>query len=82
VSDPGSVTLWISHLKAGDPPAAQPLRQNYFRQLVARTRQRLAGTPLPAAGEEDIAARLGRVPWTVKRRLQLIRKIREQELPA
>ena len=31
---------------------------------------------------EEIAARLGRVPRTVKRRLQMIRQIWDQELPA
>jgi RNA polymerase sigma factor (sigma-70 family) len=55
MSDPGSVTLWISQLKAGDAAAAQPLWENYFRQLVARARARLAGTPRRAADEEDVA---------------------------
>jgi RNA polymerase sigma factor (sigma-70 family) len=51
----GSVTLWIAQLKAGDPAAARPLWENYFRQLVARARSRLAGTPRRAADEEDVA---------------------------
>jgi RNA polymerase sigma factor (sigma-70 family) len=55
MSDPGSVTLWISQLKAGDAAAAQPLWENYFRQLVARARSRLAGSPRRAADEEDVA---------------------------
>jgi len=55
MSSPGSVTFWISQLKAGNRAAAQPLWENYFRQLVARTRQRLAGTPRRAADEEDVA---------------------------
>jgi RNA polymerase sigma factor (sigma-70 family) len=55
VSNPGSVSLWIAQLKAGTPDAAQPLWQNYFRQLVARARARLAGLPRRAADEEDVA---------------------------
>jgi DNA-directed RNA polymerase specialized sigma24 family protein len=55
MSEPGSVTLWISQLKAGDPAAAQPLWQRYFCQLVAWARSRLAGTPRRAADEEDVA---------------------------
>lgn len=39
MDSPGSVTLWIAQLKAGNPAAAQPLWEAYFRQLVMRTRQ-------------------------------------------
>ena len=51
----GSVTLWIAQLKAGSRDAAAPLWDNYCRRLVARARDRLAGTPRRAADEEDVA---------------------------
>jgi DNA-directed RNA polymerase specialized sigma24 family protein len=72
MSSPGSVTLWIDQLKAGARAAAQPLWENYFRQLMARARQKLAGAPRRAADEEDVvlsafksfflAAEAGRFP--------------------
>jgi DNA-directed RNA polymerase specialized sigma24 family protein len=55
MSNPGSVTLWIGQLKAGARDAAQPLWENYFRQLVSRARQKLAHLPRRAADEEDVA---------------------------
>ena len=55
MSGPGSVTLWITQLKAGDRAAAQPLWENYCRQLVTRARRRLGGVPRRAADEEDVA---------------------------
>jgi DNA-directed RNA polymerase specialized sigma24 family protein len=55
MSSPGSVTYWITELKAGDRAATQPLWENYFRRLVARARQKLAGVPRRAADEEDVA---------------------------
>jgi DNA-directed RNA polymerase specialized sigma24 family protein len=51
----GSVTHWIHQLKAGDHVAAQHLWENYFRTLIQRARQRLAGLPRRAADEEDVA---------------------------
>ena len=51
----GSVTLWISQLRAGDQAAAQPLWERYFRRLVGLARQRLRGAPRRAADEEDAA---------------------------
>src|SRR6516165_10866377 len=54
-SGPGSVTCWITQLKAGERAAAQPLWEGYFRQLVARARRQLQGVPLRAADEEDVA---------------------------
>jgi DNA-directed RNA polymerase specialized sigma24 family protein len=54
-SSPGSVTCWITQLKAGDRAAAQPLWEGYFRQLVARARRQLQGVPRRAADEEDVA---------------------------
>ena len=55
MSNPGSVTFWIAQLKAGVPAAAQPLWENYFRQLVAWARHKLAQLPRRAADEEDVA---------------------------
>jgi DNA-directed RNA polymerase specialized sigma24 family protein len=55
MSDSGSVTHWITLLKAGDREAAQPLWEKYVRRLAARARQRLAGAPRRAADEEDVA---------------------------
>jgi DNA-directed RNA polymerase specialized sigma24 family protein len=55
MSSPGSVTLWIDQLKAGARDAAQPLWQNYFRQLISRARHKLACLPRRAADEEDVA---------------------------
>jgi DNA-directed RNA polymerase specialized sigma24 family protein len=55
MSSGGSVTLWISQLKAGDRGAAQPLWEAYFRLLVERARHKLAGTSRRAADEEDVA---------------------------
>jgi DNA-directed RNA polymerase specialized sigma24 family protein len=54
-SAPGSVTCWITQLKAGERAAAQPLWEGYFRQLVARARRQLQGVPCRAADEEDVA---------------------------
>src|SRR5262245_43166917 len=51
----GSVTHWLGQLQAGDPAAAQPLWQRYFRRLVGLARQRLRHAPRRAADEEDVA---------------------------
>jgi DNA-directed RNA polymerase specialized sigma24 family protein len=55
VSSPGSISLWLGLLKAGDSAAAQPLWQRYFAQLVRLARARLRGAPRRAADEEDVA---------------------------
>jgi DNA-directed RNA polymerase specialized sigma24 family protein len=56
MSSPGSVSHWISQLKAGDQAAAGNLWEGYYRQLVARARQKLLGkAPRRAADEEDVA---------------------------
>src|SRR5262249_32221455 len=52
---PGSVTVWIEQLKAGDAAAAAPLWQGYFRRLVGLARQRLGAAPRGVADEEDVA---------------------------
>ena len=55
MSSAGSVSGWISHLKAGHRTAAQPLWQRYFAQLVTRARQKLRSVPRRVADEEDVA---------------------------
>jgi DNA-directed RNA polymerase specialized sigma24 family protein len=52
----GSVTHWIGQLKGGDPAAAGPLWERFFRRLVGLTRKKLQGrVRRAAAGEEDVA---------------------------
>jgi len=51
----GSVTHWLGQLQAGDPAAAQPLWERYFRRLVGLARKKLAGIPRRGADEEDVA---------------------------
>ncbi len=53
MSSPGSVSHWIAALKGGDPAAAQPLRERYYRRLVALARKKLQSTRR-AADEEDV----------------------------
>jgi hypothetical protein len=55
MSSTGSVTCWITQLKAGQRQAVQPLWQRYFGQLVIRAWQKLRGLPRRAADEEDVA---------------------------
>lgn len=49
------VTVWLGQLQAGDPAAARPLFDRYFRRLVGLARQRLRDAPRRAADEEDVA---------------------------
>jgi DNA-directed RNA polymerase specialized sigma24 family protein len=51
----GSVTRWLSGLRAGDPAAAQQLWERYFQRLVGLARQKLQGSARRAADEEDVA---------------------------
>jgi len=53
----GSITNWISALKAGDLAAAQPLWERYFRRLVGLARHRLRASRAASAiaDEEDVA---------------------------
>jgi DNA-directed RNA polymerase specialized sigma24 family protein len=55
MSSPGSVTVWIAELRAGDALAAQRLWEGYFRRLVELARRKLLGRPRAAADEEDVA---------------------------
>jgi DNA-directed RNA polymerase specialized sigma24 family protein len=53
MSSPGSVTVWLSQLQAGDPLAAERLWQGYFHKLVNLAQQRLRGHAV--ADGEDVA---------------------------
>jgi DNA-directed RNA polymerase specialized sigma24 family protein len=55
MTSPGSVTVWIAALQAGDPGAAQQLWQSYFARLVGLARTKLQGRPRAVADEEDVA---------------------------
>jgi RNA polymerase sigma factor (sigma-70 family) len=56
MSSEGSVTRWIDLLQAGDPAAAQPLWDRYFRRLVDLARRKLLGAgPQVADEDEDVA---------------------------
>ena len=50
----GTVSHWIAALKGGDPAAAQPLWERYYRQLVALARKKLQSARRRAADEEDV----------------------------
>lgn len=55
MSSDGSITRWIGQLQAGDPAAAQPLWEHYFRHLVELARRKLHGVRPRIADEEDVA---------------------------
>jgi RNA polymerase sigma factor (sigma-70 family) len=50
----GSITRWVSALKAGDLAAAQPIWERYHRQLVTLARKRLHSGRRREADEEDV----------------------------
>ena len=54
MTPPGSVSHWLAALKEGDPAAARPLWERYYRRLVALARERLDAGPRRAADEEDV----------------------------
>jgi RNA polymerase sigma factor (sigma-70 family) len=54
MSSEGSVTRWVTALKGGDPAAAQPLWERYYRRLVGLARQKLQGARRREADEEDV----------------------------
>jgi DNA-directed RNA polymerase specialized sigma24 family protein len=49
------VTVWLGQLQGGDPAAARPLFEKYFRRLVGLAREKLRAAPRRAADEEDVA---------------------------
>jgi DNA-directed RNA polymerase specialized sigma24 family protein len=55
MSSPGSITVWIAELKAGNALAAQRLWEDYFAKLTRLARQKIRGFPRAAADEEDVA---------------------------
>jgi len=54
MSSEGSVTRWVTALKAGDTAAAQPLWERYHRRLVALARRKLRAARRRAADEDDV----------------------------
>ncbi len=54
MSAPGSVTCWISLLKAGDPDAAQPLWEHYWARLVRVARDQVKAKVLRGSDEDDL----------------------------
>jgi DNA-directed RNA polymerase specialized sigma24 family protein len=54
MASPGSVSRWISELKNGDPAAAQPLWERYYRRLLHLARRILRSGRRRAADEEDV----------------------------
>ena len=55
MSSLGSVSHWLTQLKAGDQSAVQGLWNAYFQRLVVLARKRLQGAARQAADEEDVA---------------------------
>ena len=51
----GSITQWITGLKAGESTAAEQLWDAYFQRLVGLARRKLGGRSRRMADEEDIA---------------------------
>jgi RNA polymerase sigma factor (sigma-70 family) len=54
MSSEGSVTRWLTALKAGDEAASQALWERYHRQLVTLARKKLRAAPRQEADEEDV----------------------------
>lgn len=50
-----SASLWMSMVRAGNPGAQDQLWEQFFPQLVALARQRLAGARMAEGDEEDVA---------------------------
>jgi DNA-directed RNA polymerase specialized sigma24 family protein len=55
LDDPGSVSVWLGQVKAGDRQAFQQLWERYFAQLVALVRKRMRSSPARIVDEEDVA---------------------------
>jgi DNA-directed RNA polymerase specialized sigma24 family protein len=54
VTECGSISAWIEHLKAGDTQAAQPLWEHFCRRMIGLARKKLAEMPRRAIDEEDV----------------------------
>jgi DNA-directed RNA polymerase specialized sigma24 family protein len=54
MSSEGSVTCWVTALKAGDAAAAQPLWERYHRRLVGLARRKLESSRRRGADAEDV----------------------------
>jgi hypothetical protein len=83
-ADAETVTYWLHQLQAGDP-AAQPLWEHYFVGLVRLARSRLLRAvrlwKLEGYTNAEIDENLGCAAPTLERRLWLIRKSWEKEVP-
>jgi RNA polymerase sigma factor (sigma-70 family) len=55
MTDPGSHSLWLAQLKAGEPAAVQALLNHYFTRLVEFAHRQLRGRRLGIADSEDLA---------------------------
>jgi DNA-directed RNA polymerase specialized sigma24 family protein len=54
MAERGSVSRWISGLKAGDEEAAQKNWERYYRTLVTLARKKLGASKRREADEEDV----------------------------
>jgi RNA polymerase sigma factor (sigma-70 family) len=54
MTERGSISLWIEHLKAGDSEAAQPLWEHFFRRMAGLARKKLGDLPRRMIDEEDV----------------------------
>jgi DNA-directed RNA polymerase specialized sigma24 family protein len=59
----GTVTHWITGLKAGEVEAANRLWHRYFNRLVQLARSKLRSVPRRVTDEEDVAAVVFRNLW-------------------
>jgi len=55
LDDPGSVSVWLGQVKAGDREAFRQLWERYFAQLVELVRKRMRSSPARIVDEEDVA---------------------------
>jgi RNA polymerase sigma factor (sigma-70 family) len=54
MADRGSVSRWLTDLKAGDQEAAQRIWERYYRMLVTLARKKLSASAKREADEEDV----------------------------
>ena len=55
MSVPGTVTVWLSQLQAGEGLAVQKLWERFFPRMVEQARRQLRSLPRQVADEEDVA---------------------------